>query len=491
MLKTLRSRLLISYVVVIFVTLAVVGAAMLALVSQPEIRFSSALQRLDDLSRTGRNEITRLVSTGASRQRIIEVLDETAVQNNVRILVINARNSEVIYDSSTNDPWLGDIIQAQEITRRLLPSTDRFTFAARFQHSNGTRWLLYSRALSATGFDQQLVVYALPEPTPLAFFENIGFGRTLFRAGLLATLVAALLGMWIARSVARPLQKLAGAVEAITAGDYEQQLPLQGPEEVQRVAASFNIMSAEVGHTRNAQRDFVANVSHDLKTPITSIRGWSQALLDGTAVTPTDQQHAASIIYSESERMARMVDDLLDLARIESGQIALRQERLDLQLLLDRVYQSFLPHAQEHQIVLTLDAPSMPAVWGDHDRLVQVFANLVDNALTHTSAGGRIHLTLRRHGEKAVEVLVQDTGKGIAPGELSRIFERFYQVEKSRVRADGRRGSGLGLAIVKELVGLHHGRVLARSEVGKGSLFIVRLPVGHTTEGTTLVRRTP
>ncbi|NJN53708.1 MAG: HAMP domain-containing protein [Anaerolineae bacterium] len=478
MLKTLRSRLLLSYVVVILIALVVVGAAMMAFVARPNVRYFFTLQRLDDLSRVSRNELVRLVQSGASNDTVTAVLDETAVQNNVRILVLDARTLTVIYDSDVNDAWLGDIIRADEIDRRFLPSTDANTVAARFQHENGSTWVLYSRALlSGSSIERQMVVYAVPEPTPRAFFDELGFGRALGWAAVLAMVVAAVLGVWIARSVARPLQKLAGAAEAIAAGDYEQQLPLQGPSEVQRVAASFNTMSAEVTQTRNAQRDFVANVSHDLKTPITSIRGWSQALLDGTAVTPPDQQQAASVINTESERMDRMVNGLLDLARIESGQLVLKQEPVDLQALLQQMYQSFLPRAQEHQITLTLNAPTAPTVWGDHDRLVQVLSNLIENALAHTPPHGFVHLGLGLHGEQEAELWVQDTGKGIPPEELSRIFERFYQVEKSRMRSDGRSGSGLGLAIVQELVHLHHGRVLARSEVGKGSMFIVRLPL--------------
>ncbi len=491
MLKSLRSRLLVSYVVVILVTLILVAVAMLAIVAQPEIRFFANLQRLDTLSRTSRNEILRLMQSGASDQRILNVLKDTAVENNVRILLLDARNRAVIYDTADDDTWLGDTIQGREIPRRFLPSTDATTLAGRFQHPNGSRWLLYSRAVNSGGFGRIMVVYAVPEPTALAFFENLGIGQALLRAGLKALVVALLLGVWIARSVARPLQKLAGAAEAISEGEYDQQLDLQGPEEVQRAAASFNVMSTEVARTRNAHRDFVANVSHDLKTPITSIRGWSQAMLDGTAVTPEEQQHAAGIIYSESERMTRMVEDLLDLARIESGQFKLKRERLDLGELLRSVHQSFLPRAQAHDIHLTLDLQPAPPVLGDRDRLLQLFSNLADNALNHTPADGRVHLSCQPHGPKAVEAIVQDTGKGIAEAELSRIFERFYQVDKSRRRGLVQNGSGLGLAIVHELVQLHHGRILARSEVGKGSMFIVRLPTTDMPEGTTIVSRNP
>ena len=243
------------------------------------------------------------------------------------------------------------------------------------------------------------------------------------------------------------------------------------------MAESFNSMSAQVAATRQAQRDFVANVSHDLKTPVTSIQGWSQALLDGTAVSPADQTQAANIIYSEAERMGRMVAQLLDLAKIESGQLQLNRSPVDLAEVGIVVRQNLLPRAQANQIHLTIETEPAPPVWGDYDRLMQVVSNLVENGLNHTPAGGRVHVGVRPSGDQIVEISVQDTGKGMSPEQLARIFERFYQVDKSRVREDGRRGSGLGLSIVQELVLLHNGRIQAQSEVGKGSRFTVRLPV--------------
>lgn len=483
MLKTLRSRLLLSYVMVILVALLVVAVAMLAFASQPGIRYFVTLQRLDDVSRTSSNELVRLVQAGATDSTIIEVLNETAVQNSVRILVLEWPSLVAIYDSNQTNSWLGDVILADEIPRRFLPSTDANTRAAIYQRENSGRWVLYSRALfTASGVDRQMVMYAMPEPTPLAFFNELGFSQTLLQAGAVALVVAILLGLGIGRSVARPLQKLASAAEAIAAGNYKQQLPLQGPEEVQRVASSFNSMSAEVNHTRNAQRDFVANVSHDLKTPITAIRGWSQALLDGTAVSAEEQQQAATVIYNESERMGRMVEELLDLARIESGQLRLQHEPLDLQALLTAVYQTFLPRAQQRHIALQVDLQPIPAVYGDYDRLVQLFANLIDNALAHTAVDGQVSLTLQVERGMAV-VQVRDNGKGMAPEELNRVFERFYQVDKSRARADGRRGLGLGLAIVKQLVDLHQGKIELQSQLGQGSHFTVYLPLADSALG--------
>jgi signal transduction histidine kinase len=146
-----------------------------------------------------------------------------------------------------------------------------------------------------------------------------------------------------------------------------------------------------------------------------------------------------------------------------------------------------LPRAQAHAIHLTFEAEPAPPIWGDYDRLIQVVSNLVENGLNHTPAGGRVHLAVRPYGDEAVELMVQDTGKGMPPEQLERIFERFFQVEKSRVREGGRGGTGLGLSIVQELVLLHNGRIQVRSEEGKGSQFIIRLPTTQDSAPSTLI----
>ncbi len=493
MFRSLRSRLLLSYSLIIVVTLFVVSLALVALGAQPRLRFQPALQRLDIVSRASRNDILRLQHSSSDQESflrsLLQTLEDTAESNNVRAFIATANNAQIIFDTDPSQSLVGVTIEGSELPRDFLPTTDPNTVAARFEDPNGNRWLVYTRAISNTGFGRWIVVYAVPEPGRLAFLRELDFGAAFVRAGLAGLLVSALLAWLIARSVARPLQRMAGAAEAIAQGEYEQQLPLEGPEEVVRVAESFNSMSAQVAATRQAQRDFVANVSHDLKTPVTSIQGWSQALLDGTAVSPEDQTQAANIIYGEAERMGRMVAQLLDLARIESGQLKLNRTWVNLAEVCTAVRQNMLPRAQVHDIHLTLEAAPAPPVWGDYDRLIQVVSNLVENGLNHTLAGGRVHLALRPYGEKAVELTVQDTGKGMPPEQLDRIFERFYQVEKSRARERGKGGTGLGLSIVQELVLLHNGRIQVRSEEDKGSQFIVRLPTTRDAEPSTITGR--
>ena len=487
MFKTLRSRLLLSYSLIVVITLFVVAFALIALGTQPRLRFQPALQQLDVISRTSRNDLLRLQARDASQEDFLQELFDTAESENVRVLIATANDAEIIFDTDPSKSLVGVRLNAEELPRGYLPTADPNTIAARFEDPTGFRWLIYTRAISSTGFGRQLVVFAMPEPGPFALLRELGFGRAFFRAGLAGLLISVLLAWLIARSVAKPLQRMAGAAEAIAQGEYEQQLTLDGPEEVVRVAESFNSMSAQVAATRQAQRDFVANVSHDLKTPVTSIQGWSQALLDGTAVSPEDQSQAANIIYGEAERMGRMVAQLLDLAKIESGQLQLNLAPLSLADVATAVQQNLLPRAQAHNIHLTLDSAPTPPILGDYDRLMQIVSNLLENGLNHTPTGGRVHLAVRPYGDKAVELTVQDTGKGMPEQQLERIFERFYQVDKSRTREGARSGSGLGLSIVQELVLLHNGRIFAKSKEGEGSIFIVRLPVGQQEEPSTVV----
>jgi two-component system sensor histidine kinase ResE len=226
----------------------------------------------------------------------------------------------------------------------------------------------------------------------------------------------------------------------------------------------------------------VTNISHDLKTPLTSIRGWSQAALDGTANTPEEQRNAFTIIQDEAKRMERMVDQLLELARIESGQFRLAQNDVDLNLVLSEIQSRFTVQAQEKGIDLALELAPVRHLTGDQDRLDQAISNLVDNALAYTQEGGRVVITLRPYGGAFVEIAVSDTGSGIPPEEIDRVFERFYRLDKSRAGSGGPKGSGVGLAIVKELVEAHGGQVFASSHPGQGSTFTIRLPVENSQQ---------
>jgi signal transduction histidine kinase len=334
-----------------------------------------------------------------------------------------------------------------------------------------------------------MLIVAAPRPTlrALLVYGN-DLLTPLLKAALVGLGVSVLLAWLMSRWVTAPLRRLADAAQSVAGGHYEQQVPLEGPAEVESLAADFNQMVRRVQATQQGQRDFVANVSHELKTPLTSIDGFAQAILDGTAADREAQMHAAQVIHEESDRLTRLVDDLLDLARLDAGQMTFHRSSADLNALIARVADRLSLRAQEKGIRLENGVTGLPTVAGDGDRLAQVFTNLIDNALKHTPAGGLVRL----RGEVSagyVQVYVDDSGPGIPAEDLSRIFDRFYQVDKAR-RGSAGRGTGLGLAISREIVQAHGGRLTASSAPGQGSRFTVQLPL-DLSAASTISRRRP
>ncbi|RFU65971.1 two-component system histidine kinase PnpS [Peribacillus glennii] len=227
----------------------------------------------------------------------------------------------------------------------------------------------------------------------------------------------------------------------------------------------------ELKKLEQVRKDFVANVSHELKTPITSIKGFSETLLDGAMQDEEALQHFLSIILKESDRMQALIQELLDLSKIEQQEFVLNIESLNLPQLLQETCTILQGKADEKNISLTLHAPKNPiTINGDSYRVKQIFINLITNALNYTGQGGSVDISVAedRHSVKAV---VRDTGIGIEKEELPRIFERFYRVDKARSRNSG--GTGLGLAIVKHIVEAHKGRISVESQPGKGTTFTV------------------
>jgi signal transduction histidine kinase len=349
-----------------------------------------------------------------------------------------------------------------------------------FRDRAGRTWLTVTFPVGQDQPNSELIVFAAPRPRGVLlnyFGENLLW--PLIQAGSIAIVLAVILAIVISNSVARPLQRASTAATAIASGDYGHQVPEKGPAEVQELAHSLNQMAQRVQQTQHTQRDFLANVSHELKTPLTSIQGYAQAIVDGAAAQPG---YAANVIFSEASRMHRLVEDLLDLARIESGETPLNMSHVRLADLLASVVKHLALRAEEKHIHLIHRIDAIPSITGDNDRLAQVFTNLIDNALTHTPTGGTVSISAHSVN-RGIEVVIADTGKGIPPAELERIFERFYQVDKSRARTP-LKGTGLGLTITKEIIEAHGGTILAASVEGQGTKFRVWLPLARHSDET-------
>ena len=297
-------------------------------------------------------------------------------------------------------------------------------------------------------------------------------------AAVIAFLVSSCVALVLARSITQPLLRLTAATRALARGDFAQRVPVHGDDEVAELGSSFNAMVGEIEATRQRERDFLANISHDLKTPLTSIQGFAGAIVDGTC-PPDAYTDAARIIYAESERMGGLVGDVLQLTRLEAGQLTLEPGPIDLARLLHESARRFNPAATQAGVTVQVQSPPEGAVTfvGDRGRLDQVLGNLIENALRYTPRGGSLDLVGNADDTAkppTVTITVRDTGAGIPPADVPRIFERFYQADKAR--AAGRGGSGLGLAIVKELVERHGGTIRAESTLGAGTSITLTLP---------------
>ena len=227
----------------------------------------------------------------------------------------------------------------------------------------------------------------------------------------------------------------------------------------------------------------MANVSHELRTPLTNIRSYTETLLDAAGDIPLDtEKQFLGVISSESERMARIVTDLLTLSKLDYGRMELRMQRFSLSALLHKVADAMKFTAEDSGHEMTVDAPdSLPEITGDRERIEQVVVNILSNAVKYTPSGGHIRLAACRGENSTVRITVQDDGIGIPAEDVPRLFERFYRVDKARSRAAG--GTGLGLAIAKEIVEQHGGHIELESEYGKGTTVHITLPTDLAPSG--------
>jgi len=290
-----------------------------------------------------------------------------------------------------------------------------------------------------------------------------------------ALLVAILMGFWLARRFTRPLQALTEAAKRIAHGDLEQEVPIKSGDEIGQLAEAFNHMSREVARANQMRRQMTADIAHDLRTPLTVIAGYIESMREGV-LAPTQERF--SLIYSEIERLQRMVEDLRVLSQADAGELPLNLQDLPAENLLTRAVAVFQHRAQQQGVNLRIAFDEgLPPVRADESRIMQVMDNLLNNALRYTRAGGEIVLEARAATD-GVEFLVRDNGEGIPAEDLPRIFERFYRGDKSRHSEAGE--MGLGLAIVKAIIEAHGGQVWANSSVGGGTEIHFKLPAAET-----------
>jgi two-component system sensor histidine kinase BaeS len=331
------------------------------------------------------------------------------------------------------------------------------------------------RAARLPRLQQQRPVLVLTKHVDTNVVGRAGPSFLLAAAGALAVSIA--IAFWLARRMTRPVRDIEAAARRLAAGDLTARATVNDhtDDEIASLAMTLNRMAGELEQARGAERAFLLSISHDLRTPLTSIRGYAEALADGTLDDgdPDARARAASVIMAEARRLERLVRDLLDLSRLDSREFSLHPRACDAAAVVADAAEAFAPAANDMGVSLAVDRNGAIAADLDADRLAQVVANLVENALKYANAKVAVVV---RSDDGAIEVSVVDDGPGVADEELTRVFERLYTGRDTPGRAVG---TGLGLAIVRELAHAMGGSARAARDTNGGARFVVRVPAGQ------------
>ena len=333
------------------------------------------------------------------------------------------------------------------------------------------------------GNDKVGVLYIGPEFMPQDSPASIqtmssSINEFLLWGGILALVTALIITFFLAQRISAPIHAISLAAASLGKGDFSRRVNFKGKDEIGKLVSTFNsmadglmTMTNDLKHAKQLQQNLVADVAHELRTPVASIRAYMEAIQDGLLEPNKENLNS---IYEDIGLLSRLISDLQVLSQADSNELNLVCQPEDIAAVIRRVTDSMQPQADAKEINLSVDLPSiLPPVEIDALRISQVLRNLLDNAISHTPHGGEVEIAGKEY-DGYIEVKVSDTGEGIPEHELPNIFERFYRVDKSRTRATG--GSGLGLTIAKRLVEAHGGEINVQSELGKGSSFIFTIP---------------
>jgi signal transduction histidine kinase len=478
--NSLRIRLVAAFVLIIAITLLTAGLTLYA-------RLGSYR---DDLTQSTLQQVAAPVyynltlypgqaqRGGVLREELAAYLRVQAEDSNLILLLIDGSGQAIVDDGA--HPELNDETFIVPPPPERGPNFESLP-QQEYTLSEGDR-ILYvivpmPRAFRTSPASIHGILVALPDSTGRDVFRDL-FPRLLL-AGTVGLAAATLAALLLSASIFGPLSRVRGAIRAIAGGDYRQRVPETGPHEVRSLASNVNTMAGSVQASQRTLREFLANVGHELKTPLTSIRGFAGAMSDGTLSTDAERQRALRVIDAESRRVLHLVEELLDLSRIESGQQEMKLAPVSLPDLLAHVAEVFSMRAEETGVSLVVVSAPSVVLSADFDRLEQVLGNLLDNAFRHARTGGRIELGASAPRAGLVELYVADDGDGIPPADLPHVFDRLYRGE---IGGPGRPGSGLGLTISREIARAHGGELRAESPPAGGARFTLTLPTSPSQQ---------
>jgi signal transduction histidine kinase len=464
--RSIRSRLTVTFLLAILAVMLIVGFFLDQLIENYYIK-----SREDNLVRSG-TLAGRFVAGQLKDQvdpvRLSWLAENFGRQMNARVIFVN-RKGIVIGDSVIVGGLLGQLLDRDELTAAFAGEK-----GISIQYSELSKQKVMQVALPVQEEEEGEPVGAVFLSASLQEIDQIiadirGF---LTLATLLAAALTGIGAVFLARRFTGPLELLTEAAGKMAEGKLEQRIPVKSEDEIGRLARQFNLMAEQLNYYTKIMRNFVANVAHELRTPLASLSLLIKSLKDYEMETEQRQEFLDDLDH-EMDRLIALVRDLLELTTLEAGET--RREHIALDELIRDLIKQALPRFDRQDIRLLSDLPAGEyMVAGSSLQLRQVLHNLLENALKYTSPGGWVKVTLWRE-EEAAGVKVEDTGCGIPEKDLPFIFERFFRVDRARSREMG--GTGLGLAIVKETVEAHGGRVWVESKEGEGSAFYFTLPL--------------
>jgi signal transduction histidine kinase len=461
--STINNRLWLTYLVIVVFVLLIAFAGIAVAFRNSPMLYRQVFYRISLVNGFLRERLA-LVIDGEWESFIRLFLKEVKIFD-VNVAILDAQGT-VAYSSGTNN--IASFPGLNNPTSIVDQSKDRILL---YKDKNKQTWFYQISQISGNYF---LVTSTLRPQISISTVFQDELMTPLIRAGIVALVLSFILGWFIARWITGPLQKIAISAGQIGEGNYVK-VPIKGPLEVRQLGGVINEMVTKVQESMKSQKDFVANVSHEFKTPLTSIQGFAQALFDGAINKRADTQQAAKIILGETERLNFLVNDLLTLARLDAGTIVMEKSPVEISQLIRNILEKFHFQINLAEIKIEKKLIDPMVVPMDAERISQVLNNLIDNAIKFSPKGGTIRITTFSDGTFG-NIQITDYGAGISEADQARIFERFYQTDKSRKGGQGR-GVGLGLAIARQIVLAHGGSISVESRLEEGSTFMVKLPL--------------
>lgn len=467
MFKSIFKKLLVTYFAII---IAVIGALSLILTmfyssyvyDEKNRSLVSAATKVNQLANSlSRNEI--------SNDELNSALDSLGYVTDSKIYLVKMNKQSLDTSKALK---LGEELDDGFLVSDLGKVLDGQTVFRRKQYSRGLDMDIVFTGVpwkTDTGMEGVILLFS---PVSHITREIARINLAIWATAIFFIIVSAVVIYINSLKISKPIRQMEHAASRLAVGETTEDLQVKSRDEIGKLADTFNYMKQQLQNTEKMRKEFIANVSHDLRTPLTSINGFVEGMLDGV-VQPEDYNKYLNIIHDETRRLTRLTGEILQLAKIQSGIMKLDRERLSVQDIVSSVIDSTCVLMEEKSLTLFADCAISVHVLADKDKLKQILINIVGNSVKYTDEKGSISINVYET-PSATRFSIKDTGIGIPEDELPFIFEKFYRVNKTRHSSQG--GAGLGLNIVKSLVELHGGRIWAYSKVGEGTEIVFEIP---------------